>query len=90
MKLNAFFDLLVNAFFWLAIRRVEGVVAAEGASAGAYGAVAVWAAETCVDADFLHTGAELARHVRGIGVEAAGVVPREHDVIFCKDTSFLD
>ena len=82
MKFNAFFDLLADAFFRLAIRRVEGVVAAEGAASGADGAVAVRAAEPRVDADFLDTRAELARDVRGIAVETTVVMPWEHDCNF--------
>ena len=82
MELNAFFDLLAYAFLRFAIRRVEGVVAAEGAASGAYGAVAVWTAEAGVDADFLDTGAELAGHIRGIAVETTIITPREHCFYF--------
>ena len=82
MKLDAFLNLLSDAFFRLAIRWVEGVVAAEGASTGADGAVAVRAAESRVDADFLDTTAELALDVRGVAVETTIITPREHCFYF--------
>ena len=63
VELYAFLDLLTHAFLWLALRRVEGVVATESAASGADGAVTIGTAETRVDADFLYTGAELALDV---------------------------
>ena len=84
-----FFDLLADAFFRVAIGRVEGIIATECAASGADGAVAVRAAEPRVDADFLDTGAELARDVRGIAVEAAVIVPGEHCNFFAKIQFFL-
>ena len=79
MELYAFFDLLAYAFLGAAIRRVEGVVAAEGAATGTDSAVAVRAAEAGVDADFLDTTAELARHIRRVGIETTVVTPDIHD-----------
>jgi hypothetical protein len=78
--------LLAHAFLWTAIRWVEGVVTAEGAASGADLAIAVRAAETSVDADFLYTTAELAREVRVVAVETPIVTPREHCFNFCKNT----
>lgn len=53
VELDAFLYLLADAFLRVAVRWVEGVVATEGAASSADGAVAVRAAETGVDADFL-------------------------------------
>ena len=58
MELDTFFDLLADAFLGVAVRRVEGVVAAEGAASGADGAITVWAAEASVDGDFLDAGTD--------------------------------
>ena len=63
VELYTFLNLLAYTFFGAAVRRVKGVVAAEGAASSAYCAIAVRAAETCVDADFLDAGAELAGHI---------------------------
>ena len=86
MELYSFLDLLANAFFGTAVRRVKGVVTAESASAGAYLTIAVRATEPRVDADFLHTTAEFALEVRAVAVETPVIAPREHVAIFCKDT----
>ena len=66
MELYTFNDLLADAFFRAAIRGVKRVVATESAASSAYLAITVRAAESCVDADFLDTTAELAREVRGL------------------------
>lgn len=89
MKLYAFLYLLADAFLGVAVRRVEGVVAAEGAASGADGAVAVRAAEAGVDADFLDAGTELLFHIGGVGIETPIVTPEEHCEIFCKDREFF-
>jgi len=82
MELDAFFNLLADAFFGAAVRWVECVVATEGAAAGADGTVAVGAAEACVDTDFLDAGAELLFHIGGVGIETTVIEPRVHSEIF--------
>ena len=81
VELDTFFDLLAYAFLGAAVRRVERVVATEGAASCGDCTVAVGTAETGVDADFLDTGAELALKVRGVGVETTVIVPGEHVVM---------
>ena len=78
MKLYAFLDLLPDALLGTAVRRVERVVAAEGAAAGAYRAVAVRTAEARVDAYLLHASAELAREIRVVAVKPPVIAPRVH------------
>ena len=86
MEFNAFLDLLADGFVGMAIRRIECVVAAESTTSGAYLAIAVRAAKTCVDADFLDTGTELACEVRGVAVKTTIIAPDIHDLFFCKYT----
>ena len=71
MKCNAFLNLLLDGFLWLAIRRIERCIAAKSATARADFPVAVRAAEACVDADFLHTATELPFEVAAVAVETA-------------------
>ena len=85
MELDAFLDLLTDAFLGAAVRRVEGVVTAEGAASCAYRTIAVRAVEAGVDAYFLHTASELAFEVRRVGVETSVVVPGKH----CSYFSFI-
>ena len=89
MKLNAFFDLLAYTFVGAAVGWVKRVVATERTSSSAYCAVAVGAAEAGVDANLLHTTAELSRDVCGIAVKTTIITPKIHVVIFCKDKEFL-
>ena len=86
MKLDSFIYLLADALFRVAVRWVESVVTAESASSCAYLPITIRARETCVDAYFLHTAAELAREVRGIAVETSVITPRKHFFVFCKNT----
>jgi hypothetical protein len=58
VKLDAFFNLLANAFLGTAVGRIESVVATERAAAGTDFAVTIRTAESSVDADFLHATAE--------------------------------
>lgn len=73
MEFNAFLNLLLDGFLWLAIRRIERRIAAKSATARADFPVAVRAAEACVDADFLHPVAELPFEVAAVAVETAVV-----------------
>lgn len=77
VELDAFFDLLADAFFGLAVGGVEGLVAAEGTPPGAEGAVAVGAGESRVDADFLHPTPELPVEIIAIAVVSS------HGCRFC-------
>ena len=58
VKLDAFLNLLADAFFGGAIGGVEGFVAAKGATASAEGPVTVGTGEAGRDGEFLDTGAE--------------------------------
>lgn len=73
VEFHAFFNLLSDALLGCAIGGVEGLVAAKGAASLADLTIAVGAAETCVDADFLHTAAELLHEVVAVGVETSTV-----------------
>lgn len=77
MKGYAFFDLLPDGLVGTAVGRVESRIAAKGTAAGAYGAVAVRTAKTRIDADFLHTTAELTAEISPVTVETALVAPKE-------------
>ena len=56
----------------------EGLVEAEGATARANSAVAIWAGETATHRNFLHARAKLLTGVAGVGVEATSIAPREY------------
>ena len=71
VELDAFLNLLSDAFVGFAVGGVEGLVAAEGAAAGRDLPVAVGAAEACVDTELLHTGAEQRFKIAVVGVETA-------------------
>ena len=89
MEFYSFFNLLAHTFLGTAIRGVEGVVTAESTASGAYLTIAVRTAEASVDADFLHTAAELVRHIRGVGVEPPIIAPREHFLYFLQKYDFF-
>ena len=76
MELNAFLNLLPDAFFGLALGGIEGGIAAKSTSARTDFAVAVGATEARVDADFLHAPAELLREVVAVTVETAVITPK--------------
>ena len=71
VECNAFLNLLLDGFFWLAIRWIECRVAAKSATARTEFPIAVRAAEPRIDADFLHTPTELLREVAAVAVETA-------------------
>ena len=58
MEFDAFLNLLADAFLGSAVGGVESLVAAEGAAAGADLPITVGAAESSINAELLHTGAE--------------------------------
>ena len=70
---DAFLDLLADAFLGLAVGGVEGGVCAKGTASCAEGAVAVGAAESSVDADFLDTAPEQLRKIGAVAVESTAV-----------------
>ena len=77
MELDAFFNLLFDAFLGLAIGRVESGITAKSATTRADFAIPVRTAEACIDADFLHTPAKLLREVAAVAVESPLVAPWE-------------
>lgn len=66
--------------FRSAIGWIEGIVATESTSACADFAIAVRAAETRIDADFLHAATELLGEISIVAVETAFVTPRKSHV----------
>ena len=73
MEFDAFFNLLPDAFLRAAVGRIEGIVAAKGAASGTECPIAVRTAEAGIDADFLHSSAELLGEVVAVAVEASSV-----------------
>ena len=77
MEFNAFFNLLLNAFLWLAIGGIESGIAAKSTSSRADFAVTIGTTESRINADFLHTPSELLREVVTVTVESPIIAPRE-------------
>ena len=73
MELNAFFNLLLDGLLGPTIGRIESLVAAKSAASRADSPIPIWATEARINADFLHTSAELLREVVAVAVEAAAV-----------------
>jgi hypothetical protein len=73
VKLNALLNLLLDGLFWPTIGWVESLVAAKSTTTRADFPVTVGTTEACIDADFLHTPAELLREVVAVTVETAAI-----------------
>ena len=76
MELNAFLNLLTDGLLWPTIGRIESLVAAKSASSRADSPIPIRATEARIDADFLHTPAELFREITAVTVESPLVAPR--------------
>jgi len=81
MEFHPFPDLLLNAFFRLAVGGIEGVVVTIGASSAAFGAVAVRACKASVDAQLLYTLTEYVTEIIRIGVEPSLMSPGIHGAV---------
>ena len=73
VEFNAFLNLLTDGLLRPTIGRIESLVAAKSATASADSPIAIRAAEARIDADFLHTPAELLLEVVAVAVETAAV-----------------
>ena len=73
VELDPLLDLLRDALLRSAVGGVECLVAAKGAASGTECPVAVRTAEAGIDADFLHSSAELLGEVVAVAVEASSV-----------------
>ena len=83
MEFNAFFNLLLNAFLWLAIGGIESGIAAKSATTCTDFPITVGTTESRINTNLLHTPTELLCEVVALTIESPLVAPRESHGFAC-------